>query len=491
MKLTKDSLRIAISVTPSNQAPAYEEKLPNITAPFTITQEDEAEAGVAPDSHSNPHHQNESLLKNASVKLPVDRPGTRGAGNAERMSPFKKDKLMSRQRLTTETLSDRTRKAHAERCVAAAEDFLGKGATDAEVKRVASSFMKMQPDEVERMRGIRSSVQTETSRLAADSSEPDVDEGGPRQPDPTDSQAYVKEIYVTPDHAVLDSLSKKPKHSPAASAKRRASEVEAAEEEDEDTDVDASMEFAGTDDIEDDAEDHEEPDGDEEFEDEIEDEGDPDEEEAFGDDDFDDDGDGDFDDEGDDEEAFGDDDFDVDENDGELESLGDDDVGLEDEGDMSGEPGGSRNIFSLDDLGAAEQGLHAGSTIDDPDEMADLMSSKVTRTSKDNPDGASGHIPKISASQRPEGNTWRTELEPELRRRNSGKKSNRQASEVPPKKRPRKASREVEVEQRQPARKKQQPSYAPPRNRVASRRPAGDEFDNLFGVADVGSHFED
>jgi hypothetical protein len=65
-------------------------------------------------------------------------------------------------------------------------------------------------------------IMRQNKRIAAvDGAADPWDESGPDQPDPTNNEAYTKQIMTTPDHAVLDSLQKKEIHAPTASRRAR------------------------------------------------------------------------------------------------------------------------------------------------------------------------------------------------------------------------------------------------------------------------------
>jgi hypothetical protein len=146
---------------------------------------------------------------------------------------------MSRKRLTNETLKSVSRVASAREYARLAESILGPAATDREVLETAQRLSSMSLDQVRGINQRRSAIQKQTRRLAAvDGAEDPWGEAGPDQPDPTNNQAYTKQIMTTPDHAVLESLQKRDVHAPTASRasklSRAARQKWGAKENDED-----------------------------------------------------------------------------------------------------------------------------------------------------------------------------------------------------------------------------------------------------------------
>jgi hypothetical protein len=354
-------------------------------------------------------------------------------------------------------------------------------------------------------------IAAETQRMAGNGGDDVLPEAGPDQPDPTDTQAYVKEIQVTPDHSVLESLSKKSKHAPTASRK-----AECDEDEEDSRQADLEM-FAEPEDepiseMEDDEDDFVDEDEfeDEDLDDEIVDEGidfsldeeDQDLEAMLeyasddGDaDDFEDEGEFDTFDEDETAEDVEEPDI-VDEEDLEGDEDVVDDYLEEDEMDVETEPlatasrkRASRHL-SLEDALELEGKIASATTSMEGDDMDALMGAKVVRTASQNR-GAKGSIPKITPSDRLEGLVWDTENDPELARSSKVRRARPQKS--------RRASRrqeETEVPQiRKPKRSRSasKQSFAPDRRRIASQRMASgsDEFDSVFGVPDVSSYFQD
>lgn len=446
---------------------------------------------------------------------------------------------MARQRLTNQTLTQVARVANAEHAVALAEKMLGPGASDREVVAAARQLQAMGAGKIRNLNAMSERIATETGRMAGNGGVDVLPEAGPNQPDPTDTQAYVKEIETTPDHSVADSLTKRDKIAPTATRRRptRKADLEDFEPDQDDGDDDLGMddEVSFGDDSDDGDDDHcgmhSEGDDNNEFDLDSEDQdleamlefasdgdsgdGGDDGDDGLGDHMMSDDSDDDT----DDADAFDDDnDSDdvqepdiVDEDD--LDDSDDDepdDFLDEDETDVahaSQERGASRrnrgrraskgNDFSLEDTMSIEAELGDLDGLEG-DDLEALMGSKVTRTASQN-HGVTGSVPKLTARDREEGFTWNTEDEPELagRVRKAGK--NRRAN--PPKpQRPRRvaSSHAVEAPQiRKPkarsASSKQAPNFTPDRRRVAGSRQAaaGDEFDSVFGAPDVNSYFND
>ena len=130
---------------------------------------------------------------------------------------------MARQRLTKETLASVGELAGAREHVRLAESILGPSATDNEILETAHRLSHLKPDQARAINQSRRTILNQNKRIAAtpDGAEDPWDESGPDQPDPTNNQAYTKQIMTTPDHAVLDSLQKKEIHAPTASRRAR------------------------------------------------------------------------------------------------------------------------------------------------------------------------------------------------------------------------------------------------------------------------------
>jgi hypothetical protein len=129
---------------------------------------------------------------------------------------------MARQRLTKETLASVSNLAGAREHVRLAESILGPSATDNEILETARRLSHIQPDQARAINQSRQTILRQNKRIASpDGADDPWDESGPDQPDPTNNQAYAKQIMTTPDHAVLDSLTKKEVHAPTASRRAR------------------------------------------------------------------------------------------------------------------------------------------------------------------------------------------------------------------------------------------------------------------------------
>jgi ribonuclease E len=131
--------------------------------------------------------------------------------------------FMARKRLTKETLASVSELAGAREHVRLAESILGPSATDNEILETAHRLSHLRPDQARAINQSRQTILRQNQRIAAspDGAEDPWDESGPDQPDPTNNQAYTKQIMTTPDHAVLDSLQKKEVHAPTASRRAR------------------------------------------------------------------------------------------------------------------------------------------------------------------------------------------------------------------------------------------------------------------------------
>lgn len=130
---------------------------------------------------------------------------------------------MARQRLTKETLASVSELAGAREHVRLAESILGPSATDNEILATAHRLSPVRPDQARAINQSRRTIQTQNKRIAAtpDGAEDPWDESGPDQPDPTNNQAYTKQVMTSTGHAVLDSLTKKDVHAPTASRRAR------------------------------------------------------------------------------------------------------------------------------------------------------------------------------------------------------------------------------------------------------------------------------
>lgn len=129
---------------------------------------------------------------------------------------------MSRRRLTNQTLDNVSRFAAAKETVKLSETILGRGASDSEVLATARVLQRLDPSQIRMINQRRASINRQISRLAAspNGAEDLLEEAGPPQPDPTNNQAYVKQIMTTPDHAVLDSLQRRDMHAPTSNVRR-------------------------------------------------------------------------------------------------------------------------------------------------------------------------------------------------------------------------------------------------------------------------------
>jgi len=167
--------------------------------------------------------------------------------------------IQMRRRLTSATLSSRQNVRVGALAGDIAAKILGRGASDTEVVTASRQLLKaLGPKGV-------TALHEQASRIAAELGEEaftelDAEDG---QPDPRNTQDYVAEHEVTPDHGVLDVVlhEQSPTQDPTAAKRRKAAEEDKEDEEE--------PEMADPEDVEDseETEDHVE----EETEDEVED----------------------------------------------------------------------------------------------------------------------------------------------------------------------------------------------------------------------------
>lgn len=417
---------------------------------------------------------------------------------------------MIRRRLTAETLDSQQQTQEAEQAVIMAGTLLGPAASDDEVIRTAKVLRKLPASELRNILATRKNIQSETRRFAAGSPDGAADlleETGPTQPDPTNTQALVKGIMTTPDHAVLDSLQKKSVHAPTASRRRMAEETtpdlddlgedddldDLDDLEDDTDDLGDEGDLGEDDDLDDDdAEDDDSLDLDQEDEDltammEDADDGEDEDPVMFGEE-------GEEDHEEPDGDEGEDEDLDSLENDSdEPEMLDeeelDDDLG-DDEAEDHVDPTASRSArrgrgrvssgsLDLDEiLSLGESDFEervAGSRSDSDEAYGALIASKVK------PSHTGGYAPGIDVSSRSEGFTWFNENEDKGKpQRQSRKASAKKPGKVQP------APAQAPAKKRTAAK---QNNFTPDRRRVTARR-NDDNFDAVFGVPDVGSFFD-
>ena len=132
---------------------------------------------------------------------------------------------MSRKRLTTATLQDRTRHASSEQAADLAFRLLGPAASDKELITAGATLHRnLGPEAL-------AGIHTAASRIAQETGEdfpgPDENEGPP-QPEPEETQNYVEEHVAAPDHVVLDTVVNKlsPTVDPTASSRQAADDDE-------------------------------------------------------------------------------------------------------------------------------------------------------------------------------------------------------------------------------------------------------------------------
>jgi hypothetical protein len=329
-----------------------------------------------------------------------------------------------RQRLTNETLRTASKLALAKDTVRLAESFLGPGAADREILATARALQNMSPQEIRNLNQRRATIQGQTRQLGRRAANPDgsddiLEEAGPRQPDPTNNQAYVKQVMTTPDHAVIDSLQRRDIHAPTANRKLVRQRRKAADE-----DVPNPME--SMDDLDDQA-----------LHGEDEDDGfDPLELQASEGDDL-----GDLDDEDEAEDEDGDEDFDLEEDDKDLEAMlefaGDDGDGPPDlnmEDDADGVPDLTDGDNDIPDM----EGLGDDDDMGDGDDMGDMEDPDVSidtdddgdpdvMVDTDDDDLNDGDAPDV-VDENPMKPTPNLAPNPMGSRRNQNRNSSRQAS---------------------------------------------------------------
>lgn len=438
---------------------------------------------------------------------------------------------MARRRLTAETLDTVSHLAEAREHVRLAESILGPAATDKEVLATAQRLASLPASHVREINRRRAVINQTTRKVAGfDGAEDPWDESGPEQPDPTNNQAYTKQIMITPDHAVQESLQKRDVHTPTAAkklstqARRKWAREEVAPKEDLVDEDDREVESEYDDHLEDlnppkdqvDTED----DGGRDFE----------EEENFGDDEM---GDEDFDhedmDEGEEfdeggEEHFtdmdGEDNLGLDENEDELDDLlGEEEEGMGDEegpdifdgadhhedehANMDQAPmmpqsnranssrrrnsrplpektgkrvaSGNESEVTLDDiLNLQDEDIErvASTPLEDGD-LDSLLGRKVDRAgNRVATQGYSGYRSAESDRRRAlHESIWDTENEPELK----GRVAKRPGSQ--------------KQNQRRVAGKTPVQPFAPDRRRVTAKRNVN-EFDQVFGAPDISKYFD-
>lgn len=253
----------------------YEDDVQIQTGPFTIEPKTDAQAPV---TWMNPYHQNENVLKNASlmtseqntIKYTKEKIRESNVGShLSRLEPTK-DRTQEntmRQRRTAETLQSRNASAKATSQVRIAEIIMGESGTDDEVLAVAETLNGVPTEKLASILRIKERAVNHTARLAALTPEGTIPESGPKQLDPTKSDQYVKQIDVSPDRSVLDSLRKNDKIDPTASKKSRINkkaEVENDMDDDLEDDQDEDLELDDI--LDDDSDDSDDSDSPEESE---------------------------------------------------------------------------------------------------------------------------------------------------------------------------------------------------------------------------------
>jgi hypothetical protein len=448
---------------------------------------------------------------------------------------------MARQRLTRETLASVQELAGAREHVRLAESILGPSATDNEILATAHRLSHLKPEEARAINQSRQTILRQNQRIAAapDGADDPWDESGPEQPDPTNNQAYTKQIMTTPDHAVLDSLQKRDKHAPTASraadlsrSTRKKYRLAAGEEEDEippdvEDDYEDEMEGVDEDELDDDQLLDEAGEDAEDAQDVLEDEmSDIHEDELEGEDE------GEF----DLDEDVGDMDDMLDMEDAELEDeseLGEpdifDDVDIDDElenrtGDMPMAPVSDqqRRPASRRQAGRgrrvapgrqpADRKLRTGGGQGPArmslDEILDVHDEDIERTASTPLEGddleallgarvdRAGH--RVATNKQPERespaaqqkramleNVWDTENDPEMLAARGGRRRQQRQAAAPQQPRRRQAAKR--------GRPVQQQQYIPDRRRVQQSRGSVNEFDQVFGVdgmPDVSKFFD-
>jgi len=372
---------------------------------------------------------------------------------------------MARKRLTSATLDDVQGQRVGGQAIDIASRILGPGASDSELVASARYLKRVAGDQ-----GINA-LHRLASKVASESGEDFpgdlVDEG---ENDPRETQNYVAEHEVTPDHAVLDVVMNertptqnptaakgkdKPKDKPkdkkakAGPAKKPAKPVKASDDLDEEEEPDLDS----PDDVEMDEEDHVDDDdlddaedlGDVEdvLDDDMEDDDDS-LEDSFEDED-------DLDDDVPDDEAFGD----------------DDDMDVNDDGDMDMELGSDDGDFTMDDMEELENMGVDG-----------VLTSSHTGSAADS----------TRARRSSDGTVVRGRKAATLASRDTQRDSRRAYEESLANQRDSRGRRSAGRKTRRSDRE-ETPSYRPARTRVASADSGANEFDGVWGDPDVSSEF--
>lgn len=207
----------------------WERTLPTRNSPALLTFDEMEDEDLAQALDGNPFHGDEALVKAGKNSTAESLPNRQAGEVTEGRSPMRK-------RLTAETISSReARQADIKRCDLATA-ILGSGASDNEVLRVASRLKSLADSDVAAIHADAIRVASECGRQAFD-----VEEGGPNQPEPWDSQDYVKQVRTSPDHAVQDSLrNQRDLDAPTAGVAASDDDDTDVEASDDETDVEAS-----------------------------------------------------------------------------------------------------------------------------------------------------------------------------------------------------------------------------------------------------------
>ena len=205
---------------------------------------------VAPEFESDPFYKEDRFMASANLKGKSTHRSTQEPLSPEREPLEGKPRrfTMTRKRLTAATLQSSSRQASGEKAIDLASRLLGRGATDQELVTAGRVlFRGLQARGLNELHAL-------TARVAAESGEdfPVDNDEGPTQPESRDTQKYVAEHELTPDHAVLDVVmnektptqnptAAKPAAKPAAKANVKKSAQYAAEEDEDFEDFDSEV----------------------------------------------------------------------------------------------------------------------------------------------------------------------------------------------------------------------------------------------------------
>ena len=500
-------------------------------------------------SPADPWQANESI---GASGLPGNRLNSSLVGSPQTSDPNGRRHV--RKRLTSETLSEREQMRFAGKAIDLAGRLAGKGATDDEILNIAQLFFKKaSKEEIDSLHETVARIATESGRVAFDIDDSAIDDDGDqKQPDPTQTENYVKIVRGPTDSAVQMSL-KGQTDVRQPTAGRKAAFGEDEQHQEPDGDEGDIFDFGANHDYED--EDYSD-DEDEEYDDMNDDDGlddgveEDDEDEWVGDDDEDDfdafqsgdqdpksmgmeiggqmpgdhmpvsdvdfgdemdqigdEGDSQFDafDSGDEESPDILDEEDVDDDGGDIHPMHKhhDESGevdqLDDQNDIEGMDGDDQSsgaeefMFDDSDLHASLEDMQLLSEmgISSGAESAGVLSHRNLHMEAVDPTmfvGQRAARREIDPRQRSDFRVWDTENDPEL----TSARPRRQATRKTTKQASRKAKPVRKASK--PGRVRREPQaeqFRPSRIRTSSKRQASaNPFDEMFGVPDVGQFFQ-